>query len=175
MYSSCVESYIGDFGIGPRTILLESCLRRHFPILILVLLFADLASLIWLGRFVGVLPVLALVILDIFAGSALIRRSGTNIFTMLNTSASDRKTVSGGAAKSLLGAIAGLLLIIPGVVSDFIALALLLPWVRKRVAGFFETHISRDFTTSRGGTVIDVEAMEIEDIPKLKPNSPLED
>ena len=175
MYSSYVESYIGDFSIGPRTILLESCLRRHFPILILVLLFADLASLIWLGRFVGVLPVLALVILDIFAGSALIRRSGTNIFTMLNTPASDRKTVSGGAAKSLLGAIAGLLLIIPGIVSDFIALALLLPWVRKRVAGFFETHISRDFTTSRGGTVIDVEAMEIEDIPKLKPNSPLED
>ncbi len=175
MYSSYVESYIGDFGIGPRTILLESCLRRHFPVLILVLLFADLASLIWLGRFVGVLPVLALVILGILAGSALIRRSGTNIFTMLNTPASDKKTVSGGAAKSLLWAIAGLLLIIPGIVSDFIALTLLLPWVRKRVAGFFETHISGDFTVHRGGLVIEAEAVEIEDVPKLKPNSPLED
>jgi UPF0716 family protein affecting phage T7 exclusion len=72
---------------------LESCLRRHFPILILVLLFADLASLIWLGRFVGVLPVLALVILGILAGSALIRRSGANIFTMLNTPAPDKRTV----------------------------------------------------------------------------------
>lgn len=150
-------------------------MRRHFPILILVLLFADLASLIWLGRFVGVLLVLALVILGIFAGSALIRRSGTNIFTLLNKPASDKKTVSGGAAESLLGAIAGLLLIIPGIVSDFIALTLLLPWARKRVAGFFETHISGDFTVHRGGPVIDVEAVEIEDMPKLKPNSPLED
>lgn len=175
MYSSYVESYIGDFGIGPRTILLESRLRRHLPVLILVLLFADLASLIWLGRFTGVLPVLALVILDILAGSALIRRSGTNIFTMLNTPASDRKTVSGGAARSLLGAIAGVLLIIPGVVSDFIALALLLPWVRKRVAGFFETHISGDFTVRRRGLVIEGEAVEIKDMSKLKPNSPLED
>jgi UPF0716 protein FxsA len=150
-------------------------LRRHFPVLILVLLFADLASLIWLGRFVGVLPVLALVMLCIFAGSALIRQSGTNIFSMLNTPASDKKTVSGGAAKSLLWAIAGLLLIIPGIVSDFIALTLFLPWTRKRVAGFFETHISGDFTVRRGGPVIDVEAVEIEDIPKLKSNSPLED
>jgi UPF0716 family protein affecting phage T7 exclusion len=175
LYSSYVESYIGDFGIGPRTILLESCLRRHFPVLILALLFADLASLIWLGRFVGVLPVLALVILGILAGSALIRRSGANVFTMLNTPASDKKTVSGGAAKSLLGAVAGLLLVIPGIVSDFIALTLFLPWVRKRVAGFFETHISGDFTVHRGGPVIDAEAVEIEDIPKLKPNSPLED
>jgi UPF0716 protein FxsA len=150
-------------------------LRRHFPVLILVLLFADLASLIWLGRFVGVLPVLALVILGIFAGSTLIRQSGTNIFSMLNTPASDKKTVSGGAAKSLLWAIAGLLLIIPGIVSDFIALTLFLPWARKRVAGFFETHISGDFTVRRGSPVIDVEAVEIDDIPKLKSNSPLED
>ena len=150
-------------------------MRRHFPALILALLFADLASLIWLGRFVGVLPVLALVILDIFAGSALIRRSGTNIFTMLNTPARDKRTVSGGAAKSLLWAIAGLLLIIPGIVSDFIALTLFLPWVRKRVAGFFETHITGNFTVQRSGPVIDVEAVEIKDMPKLKPNSPLED
>jgi UPF0716 protein FxsA len=149
--------------------------RRHFPILIPALLFADLASLIWLGRFVGVLPVLALVILGIFAGSALIRRSGTNIFAMLNTPASDKKTVSGGAAKSLLGALAGLLLIIPGIVSDFIALTLLLPWVRKRVAGFFETHISGNSTVHRGGPVIDVEAVEIEETPKLKSNSSLDD
>jgi UPF0716 family protein affecting phage T7 exclusion len=149
--------------------------RRHFPILVLILLFADLASLIWLGRFIGVLPVLALVILGIFAGSALIRRSGTNIFTMLNMPASDKKTVSGGAAKSLLWAMAGLLLIIPGIISDFIALTLLLPWVRKRVAGFFEIHISGDFTVHRGGLVIDMEAVEIEETPKLKSNSPLDD
>lgn len=150
-------------------------MRRHFPILIFALLLADLASLIWLGRFVGVLPVLALVILGILAGSALIRRSGTNIFTMLNTPARDKRTVSGGAAKSLLGAIAGLLLIIPGIISDFIALTLLLPWVRKRVAGFFETHISGDFTVRRSGPIIEVEAVEIDENPKLKSNSQLDD
>ena len=151
-------------------------LRRYFPIMVLGLLFADLASLIWLGGRVGVLLVLALVVLDILIGSALIRRSGTNIFSMLNTPVSDKKTVSGGAAQSLLWAIAGLLFIIPGIVSDFIALALLMPWVRRRMAGFFETHISGDFTfysrSSSRGAVIDAEAIEIEEPPKLEINSP---
>jgi UPF0716 protein FxsA len=143
--------------------------------MVLGLLFADLASLVWLGGVVGILLVLALVILDIFIGSALIRRSGTNIFTVLNTPASDKKTVSGGAAQSLLGAVAGLLFIIPGIASDFIALALLLPWTSQRMARFFEANISGGFTVHRGGTVIDAEAVEIEEIPKLKSNPPLED
>ena len=149
-------------------------MRRHFPIIVLGLLFADLASLIWLGGLVGILSVLALVILDILIGSALIRRSGTNIFSILNTPASDKKALSGGAAQSLLGAIAGLLFIIPGVVSDFIALALLMPWVRQRVTRFFETHISGDFAFHSRGIVIDSEAVEIEDTPKLKSNSSME-
>ena len=149
-------------------------MRRHFPIMVLGLLFADLASLIWLGGFVGVLLVLALVVLDIFIGSALIRTSGTNIFSMLNTPPSDKKTVSGEAAQSLLGAVAGLLFIIPGIVSDFIALALLLPWTRQRMARFFETHISGDFSFHRGGAVIDAEAIEIEETPKLEPIPPRE-
>ena len=126
----------------------------------------------------GILSVLALIILDILIGSALIRRSGTNIFTVLNTPASDKKAVSSGAAEGLLGAIAGLLFIIPGVVSDFIALALLLPWVRHRVARFFETHISADFSFHGGGpgrgTVIDAEAVEIVEPPKLGSNPSLD-
>ena len=153
-------------------------MRRHFPIIVLGLLFADLASLIWLGGLVGILSVLALVILDILIGSALIRQSGTNIFSILNAPASDKKAVSGGAAESLLGAIAGLLFIIPGVISDFIALALLMPWVRQRVARFFETHMSGDFTfhteSASRGVVIDAEAVEIVEPPKLGSNSPMD-
>ena len=150
-------------------------LRRYFPIIVLGLLFADLTSLIWLGGLAGVLPVLGLVILDIMIGSALIRRSGTNIFTVLSTPASDKKAISGGAAESLLGAIAGLLFIIPGIVSDFIALALLMPWVRLRMAKYFETHISGDFTFHAGSTVIDAEAVEIVEPAKLGSNTPLDD
>lgn len=150
-------------------------LRRYFPIMVLGLLFADLASLIWLGSLVGVLLVLALVILGIMIGGALIRRSGTNIFSVLNTPASDRRAISGGAAESLLGAIAGLLFIIPGIVSDFIALALLLPWVRQRMARYFETHISGDFSFRAGGAVIEAEAVEIVEPAKLGSTTPLDD
>ena len=142
---------------------------RHLPILVLALLLADLASLIWLGGFVGVLPVLGLVILDIFLGSALIRRSGANISTVLNSAAGDKKAVSGGAAQGLLGAIAGLLFIIPGIASDFIALALLLPWTRRRLARFFESHVSTDYSVHPGrGVVIEAEVVEIVETRELE-------
>jgi UPF0716 protein FxsA len=147
-------------------------LRRYFPVMVFGLLFADLASLIWLGGFVGALPVLALVVLGIFIGSALIRQSGTNVFTVLGTPNSDKRAISGGAAQGLLGAIAGLLFMIPGTVSDFIALALLSPWVRQRMAKYFEAHISADFSIHERGTVIDAEAVEIVEQPRLGPNSP---
>lgn len=147
-------------------------MRRFFPIFALGLFFADLASLIWLGGFVGVLPVLALVVLGITIGGTLIRRSGTNIFTVLSRPVSDKKALSGGAAQSLLGAIAGLLFIIPGIISDFIAVALLAPWVRRHLAKYFETHISADFSFHAGSTIIEAEAVEIVEPPKLGSNSP---
>lgn len=149
-------------------------MRRYFPILVFGLLFADLASLIWLGGFVGVLPVLALAVLDVLVGSALIRQSGTNVFSVLSTPNSDKRAISGGAAQGLLGAIAGLLLMIPGIASDFIALALLTPWVRRRMARYFEAHISADFSFHERGTVIDAEAVEIVEQPRLGPKSPRE-
>ena len=158
---------------------MESCLRRHFPILILVLLFADLASLIWLGGRLGILFIFAALILDAFIGFSLVRKSGTTILNALNSSAPDKSMASGGALKGMLFAFAGLLFIIPGFLSDFLALVLVLASVSKRLASSFETFLYGKFGSRQGGagggTVIDVEAVEIEDIPKLKSNSPLED
>ena len=59
--------------------------------------------------------------------------------------------------------------------TGLIALALLVPAVRQRVARFFEAHVTGDFTVHRGGKIIDVEAVEIEEMPKLKPVTPRED
>jgi UPF0716 family protein affecting phage T7 exclusion len=179
LYSSYGESYIGDFGIGPRTILLESCLRRYFPILILTLLFADLASLIWVGGRLGVLPIFAALILDVFIGRALVRKSGTTILNALNSPTPDKSMASGGALRGMLFAFAGLLFIIPGFLSDFLALILILGSTSKRLANSFETFMYGKFGYREGrtgrGDIIDVEAVEIEETPKLKSNSPPED
>jgi UPF0716 family protein affecting phage T7 exclusion len=58
-------------------------------------------------------------------------------------------------------AIAGLLLILPGFVSDTAALALLFPPVQQMIAGFLTGFAKKRNPPS--GQVIDAEAIEIED------------
>jgi UPF0716 protein FxsA len=140
---------------------------RYLPRVIFVIFLVELASLIWLGSHIGVLPVLGITILDVIVGSALIRKSGTNIFATVNSQNSDARTVSSGAADSVFHALAGLLFIIPGLVSDVIALVLLLPWIRKRFARFVEPHVSARMTRRSRGPVIDAEVVEIDDSAKF--------
>jgi UPF0716 protein FxsA len=146
-------------------------LFRYLPTFIFVVFILELASLIWLGGHLGVFPVLALTILDVMIGSALIRRSGTSIFTAMNNRNFDAKAVSHGATNGMLGALSGILFIIPGLFSDVLALFLLLPWVRKRLAKFMESHIATAnvYPGSYRGPVIDAEVVDVEiiDPPKL--------
>jgi UPF0716 protein FxsA len=146
-------------------------LLRHLPTFIFIVFILELASLIWLGRHVGVLPVLGLTVLDVMIGTSLIRRSGTSIFTAMNTRSFDAKAVSNGAANGMLGALSGILFIIPGLFSDVLALFLLLPWLRKRLAKFMEGHLATAnvYPGSNRGPVIDGEVVDVEiiDPPKL--------
>jgi UPF0716 protein FxsA len=144
---------------------------RHLPGIIFGIFILELASLIWLGSRIGVLPVLAITVLDVMIGSALIRKSGTNIFTAMNTGHLDAKAVSSGAADGLFGAIAGVLFIVPGLFSDALALVLLLPWLRKRFARFVEPHISAGMPHNPQGPIIDADVVEIDDTPRFGPHS----
>jgi UPF0716 protein FxsA len=140
---------------------------RYLPRIIFVIFLVELASLVWLGGHIGVLPVLAITILDVIIGSALIRKSGTNIFSAMNSRSFDAKAVSSGAADSVFDALAGLLFIIPGLVSDVIALILLLPWIRKRFARLVEPHVSARMTRRSRGPVIDADVVEIDGSTKF--------
>ncbi len=139
----------------------------YLPRIILGIFIVELASLIWLGGYIGVLPVLAITILDVLIGCALIRRSGTSIFTAMNSRSFDAKAASSGTADGVFGALAGLLFIIPGLFSDLLALILLLPWLRKRFARFVEPHISAGMPRGSNGPIIDAEVIEINEPPRF--------
>jgi UPF0716 protein FxsA len=153
---------------------------RFFPITFLALCFAEIAVLIWVGGRIGVFSVLLLLILALVAGAALIRSSGANAMALMRGQAWSSRQVSEQAAKGLLMGMAGLLLIVPGFLSDIAGLALLLPPVRNRVARFLERHVGVVKTGSArpypgGGPVIEGEAIEVEperDGPDRRPPNP---
>ncbi len=136
---------------------------RRLPSVIFVVFILELASLVWLGSHIGVLPVLAITILDVMIGSALIRKSGTNIFTVMRAQNADAKAVSSGAVNGIFDAIAGVFFIIPGLFSDGLALVLLMPWLRRRLAGLIEPRIIVGRHRGPHGPIIDAKAVEIEE------------
>ena len=101
-----------------------------FRLILLILLFAEIAAFILVGRAIGVLPTLALTAFAMLAGMVMLRRQG--IATVLRVR---EELVAGRSPGEPLfnGALlagAALLLIVPGFIGDMVALALLVPRIR---------------------------------------------
>ncbi|HYC03941.1 MAG TPA: FxsA family protein [Azospirillaceae bacterium] len=112
---------------------------RILPLLVLLPLL-EIAGFIWVGGAIGAGPTLALIVLAAVAGVWLIRRQGLSTLRAAATDARSGAPLQ-GAFDGLCLALAGVLLFIPGFLSDLLALPLLLPPVRramlKRLGGGF--------------------------------------
>ena len=102
----------------------------------IILLFAafplvEIGLLIRLGRAIGIGWLAVIIIGSAFIGTYVIRRVGLSVFERaLSRLGSERQSVS-PLFDGFLQVLAGLLLIFPGVISDVIALVLLIPQVRR--------------------------------------------
>lgn len=121
-------------------------------------LLAEIASLVIAGRWIGVLPVLLLVIADAVAGVTLIRTGGMSVAAAIRQPPQTGQP--NGALAGVFRVFAGLLLIVPGFVSDAVGLCLLLPPVQRWIAGFFDASFGGHHRSV--GPIIDAEAVEID-------------
>lgn len=110
---------------------------------------AEIATFIVVGGAIGVLPTIALVLLAAFGGVALIRWQGLQTLGRLQASLEAGGDPTGPLAHGALVAIAGILLVIPGFLTDVAALLLLVPAVRtaliRRGAARTTVHVSTTF------------------------------
>ena len=106
------------------------------PLPLLLFPLAEIAGFILVGRAIGLIPTLALIVASTVIGVVLLRDAGLATLLKLQrgTEAPDR-ILSEGGTKML----AGLLLLIPGFLTDLAALALLVPALRKRMVRAFGT------------------------------------
>ena len=138
-------------------------MTRLLPLLILLGILAELASIIMVGNVLGLVPTLFLLLAGGILGISLIRSAGTSIVTALRSPVKASSLQQDAARKAMARAATGLFLLIPGFFSDFIGLLLLIPqfrrWLRSRLP------VQR-FSASRaprrhGETIIEAEAIEI--------------
>ncbi len=136
---------------------------RFLPLLLLAGFAADIASIIWVGGLIGVLPVLLLLAAGGIVGIGLFRSAGVNAATVMRSGAA-RESALRSLAGTTVGRVgAGLFFLLPGFASDLLALVLLLPPVQGWIASRFRmntTYASGGYGHRRG-QVIDAEAIEI--------------
>ncbi|MFF4042461.1 FxsA family membrane protein [Streptomyces sp. NPDC001816] len=132
----------------------RSRLRRYLPLGIAAWLVLEIWLLTQVAGVAGGLTVFLLLVAGFAAGSVVIKRAGRRAFQNLNEALQDggSPTRGGGNGLMMLG---GLLLMIPGLISDAAGLLLLLPPVQKAVSRFAERAFDRSLGKAAPGTLGD--------------------
>ncbi len=145
--------------------------RYLFPGLLLAAL-AEFATIIWVAQRLGIISTLALLVIAGYVGISVIKHAGLSLFETIRQPPRDLQFASNAAAGRFLGLVAGVLLIVPGFISDVLALLLLVPPLQaalaRRLGRKVEVHTARWTDTGsprHNQLVIDGEAVEIKTPP----------
>lgn len=129
---------------------------------VLILPFLEIAGFIIVGGQIGVLPTLSLIVIGMALGGFIIRDAGFSLGPkmMQQLSAGGRPELS--LLEATFKLISGLLLIIPGFLTDILGLLLLLSPVQRLVGTLL---LSQFDVTATGPTVVDLDAGEFSSQP----------
>jgi UPF0716 protein FxsA len=138
-------------------------MMRLLPLLFFVGLVAELTTVIVSGSLLGMVSTLLLLLAGCFLGLGLIKSAGTNVISTLRSPVRDPTLQKDATGEAVSRAVSGVFFLIPGFFSDIVGVLLLLPSVRRSLRSKFPSHhLSTAGTPGRrGGTIIDVEAVEI--------------
>jgi UPF0716 protein FxsA len=102
-----------------------------FLLAFLALPIIEIALFILVGGWIGLWPTLGLVIAAAFAGTALMRSAGAQAGQRIRASMMQDQDPSADIVRMAMTFVAGMLLIVPGFLTDAVALVLLVPQVQR--------------------------------------------
>jgi len=129
-------------------------MTRFVTLTAVLLPFLEIPGFILVSHWIGVIPMLILVLAGVFGGIMVLQRVGLNAVVRLRLALAQGEEPGHTLIDAACFALAGFLLTIPGFISDLIAFALFLPWTRnyllRRVARHFDVSMTAggySFTT----------------------------
>ncbi|MGW5769990.1 FxsA family membrane protein [Streptomyces longwoodensis] len=132
----------------------RSRLRTVLPLAVVAWLVLEVWLLTVVAGASSGLVVLLLIVAGVVLGSAVIKRAGRRAFQNLNEALNRGTAPSRGGGNGLM-MLGGLLLILPGLVSDVLGLLLLLPPVQKAVSRYAERTVDRKLRAAVPGSLGD--------------------
>ena len=143
---------------------------RLVALAILALPVVEIAGFVVIGGRIGVLATIVWVVLAAMLGIGLIKRHGLDALRRARDALRGGRNPTAELADAALLALAGLLLLIPGFVTDAVGLVLALPPVRRRIIA----RLGARFRTGRAGRpgMIELEVHEYREIRSGDARSP---
>lgn len=105
-------------------------MARFILVAFLLLPFIEIAGFIWVGGQIGILATLAAIVLSAFVGIAIVRWQGLGMVLDSRAMMARGEVPARQFADMMMIGIAGMLLVIPGFVTDAMGFMLLIPPVR---------------------------------------------
>lgn len=118
---------------------------RIVPLLAVAYVAVEVVSMIGVAGIVGPFPMLLLLIVTMVSGFVLLRRNGLGAVGRIRAEVDRGRAPAEAFADTALIFIAGLLLVVPGFVSDIFALVLLMPGVRAWIFSSFAARLRTGF------------------------------
>jgi UPF0716 protein FxsA len=126
---------------------------------------AELVVLLWIADRFSWQTAVVIILAGMVLGAWLIRRAGMRSIRLIRGRARPSEGVE-SLANNLFTLAAGVLFLVPGVLSDSVAVALLIPWSRRRIQSRMLGRLRARFYTSLGpdapggGRIIDVQVVK---------------
>jgi UPF0716 protein FxsA len=143
----------------------------------LLLLFAmvvEIIVLVLVGQAIGILATIGLLILASVVGVWLLRREGTRTLGSFQKAMRERRVPAKELADGAMIAVAGVLILIPGFVSDVLALFLLFPPTRALFSGRMVRRAEEHARSARFGGAVVVDSVVVDDEPDDPRNPQIE-
>lgn len=122
------------------------------PVLLLFVPAIEIFVFIKVGQAIGAWKVVALVFLSAIAGVLLLRYQSIGVIRKLDRDLRQGRTPDAGLFDGFLIVVGGVLLIIPGFVTDVVGLLLMIPLVRRAVKNFLKSRVTvKGFGSYLGG------------------------
>lgn len=114
----------------------------RLPFLFLVVPIAEITVFLLVGRQIGVLATVLLVVATAIAGSTLLRIQGLGTLSRIRQAMAEGRTPGRDLVHGAMIVLAGFLLLTPGFITDTLGLVLFIPAVRERVFAFIRARIT---------------------------------
>lgn len=113
-------------------------MKKYFLLLLILFPAVEISLFLISSKIIGILPTMLLIVLTSALGAYFARKQGIEAFQKVQRDLQYGKMPGGAIVDGFCILIGGLLLLIPGFLSDLIGALLLIPVTRKGIKPFFE-------------------------------------